>query len=80
MKKQSRSIDAKFGTLRILSIDPEDISKVLATCRLCGNTGSFTAQNLIAGRTKTCGSLSCIAAHRAEREAAAGAVATEKAA
>jgi hypothetical protein len=71
MKKSNpRSIDDVFGTLTVISLDPSDVSRVLATCYLCGKTKSFLSNNLVGGRSRSCGSLSCIAKVRAQRLAA----------
>jgi hypothetical protein len=72
MKKQSRSINAKFGTLTVLSVDPSDIGRVLARCGICGQVKSFLSSNLVGGRSRSCGSLACIAKVRAQRLAAVG--------
>jgi hypothetical protein len=71
MKNQNpRSIDDVFGTLKVEAIDPNDVSRVLATCYLCGKTGSYLSNNLIGGRTRSCGSLECQKAYREMRLAA----------
>jgi hypothetical protein len=59
-----------FGTLTVIGLDWSNVSRVIAKCSICGTEKSFLSNNLVVSRSRSCGSLSCIAKVRAEREAA----------
>jgi hypothetical protein len=70
LNKTPRGINDVFGTLKVEAIDPHDVSRVMARCSICGNTGSFLSNNIVGGRTRSCGRVTCQAAYRAQRLAA----------
>jgi hypothetical protein len=63
----SRAINEDYGSLKVLGTDPSDITRVLATCSLCGNVGSFDPRSLVTGSGRTCGRVRCEMAFRAGR-------------
>jgi hypothetical protein len=63
----SRGTNEDYGSLNVVSLDPDDITRVLATCSLCGNTGSYDPHELVAGSARTCGRVRCQTAFRAGR-------------